>query len=171
MKHLVFFLAMLIGLLMLISGCKKQYRCEHGYYCLPVNISFVGFLPEDLDTLVLKTYTQENGALRLIATDTSYHMPVWLSDTAYRDIDSNNHCYGFYSFSELSTSYTILLPGTGDSFIVSDIQPQKNAVWEQDNPCSAHGTFISPFRCTVTGTHTDIYQPGTNNYFIGLMKP
>src|SRR5690606_54071 len=144
--------------------------CEHGYYHLPVHISFLGFSPQDLDTLILKTYLSENGQPELLSIDTAYPNPVWRNDTAYQNIDSNNHYYGFYSFSSINTFYTILLPGTTDSFWVSDILPQNNAVWEQDRPCNVKGTFISPFRIKITGAHTDIYQAGTNNHFIALQK-
>lgn len=161
---------MLIGWLLLISGCKKKYQCGHGYYHLPINISFVGFLPEDLDTMILKTYASENGLPVLVSTDTTYPIPFWHNDTAYQNIDSNNYCYGFYSFSSVGASYTILLPGTTDSFVVSDIQKQQDAAWEQDEPCNIKGIFLSPFRIKITGAQTDRYQASTNNYFIGLMK-
>lgn len=171
-------IAVLIILTSLI-GCKKEYTCEYGFYSLPINFSFIGFSANELDTIVIQKYLNNNGTKgSWIATDSIIQTAVMQGDTAYSKLQflgQNIVDYtGFYSYPDGENDIFVELQvtSTEQKFALFNFKATENNIFTQNEPCTPQGgrTFLSVYSVDITGEHSRLYQPITNRNFIGLKK-
>lgn len=144
------------GLLMVIcflaSSCQKELnKCPSPtvWYIRPVGVAFVGFTPNELDTLYVSHYQSGTDMIQLIGTDTiispdsnmiSYH------DTVIYWNKSTTNYSGFWHLKS-GIDDIVYIPSTGTTFnITGTISDSKQSYYYQKEPCFTVGSEIYPFR-------------------------
>jgi len=140
----------LISLLVLTSCKKKNINCTAQTYNAPGNIGFTGFNKNDLDILIISSYTANDSFTNLISTDTviSPHVAE-LSGNLFADS-------AMAPFANINTGadLEIFLPSVGRTFHVHAVYSSNTTVsWiGADGECGTVGAFVvGPTELIVDG--------------------
>ncbi|MBS1614663.1 MAG: hypothetical protein JST06_00935 [Bacteroidetes bacterium] len=128
--------------LLCCSACHKTRECSMPYVKIPGQISFVGFQPDDLDTLYISSFRSGSGFSQFIKRDTLLPGNIILQhDTAF--------CNGGYPFFQIDNhaDLEVFLPSISRIFRISAPGYHGDSIltWtSQYDACSTRGTPLWP---------------------------
>lgn len=161
------------------SSCRKDLnKCPYPPvdYVRPVGIAFVGFTPNELDTLYVSHYQGGTDMIQLIGTDTIIALDsnmIYSNDTL---IYRNQNNYDGFWLLKSNVDDIVFIPATETTFdITGTISDSKQSYYYQREPCFTVGSEIYPFRnIHINGTPVtaDVTQRFNHkiNAFIYLKK-
>lgn len=178
MKNKIWVIIVLFFLSFSPSCKKKTYNCSYPvYYIRPVDIAFVGFTENELDTVLIAHYKEGVNFSEFLGRDTLVsqltNMLVY-DDTIYRNDTSTSYS----GFGKLAAGVddSVIVPSTGSVFTItgtsSDIVP---TTYTSEAPCLDGRSSVLPFNnIHINGMpHTaEVTQRVNNelNAFIYLKK-
>lgn len=112
---------MLIAGILLLGACKQdQLTCVRHFTLLPCSVAFVGFQPEELDTIICARYKANTSFIQLLGTDTLLYDTLSMQhDTAYTA--RINFTYsGFFNLGQ-GTDYQLRFPGNPKVYSITGI--------------------------------------------------
>lgn len=148
MKNKIWILIILFSLFS--SSCNKEYTCSRGIdYDQPVGVAFVGYAPEELDTIIVAHYKGETNLSQLMGTDTlispDSNMLSFHDTLIYWD-KNPNHYSGFWQV-QAGVDNRAILPSTKDTFTITGaISEMSSYSWHSKSECSMAGAERLPIR-------------------------
>jgi hypothetical protein len=135
------------ALVLFTSSCKKTYTCyTHTDYLRPVGTAFVGFSPDELDTIFVAHYRGGTHFSELLGRDTiisSIDSMLLYHDTVY--IHQDTLYYPGFWLLRADVDDSVLFPETGRSFTVTGTHTGgKSFPYSSDIRCSVVGDEVLP---------------------------
>lgn len=137
------YLSILLGIVLFsTASCRKERStCYYPIYYLPFGFAFDGFTPEEVDTLILKTYEQGSGFSNVLHTDTIYTTNhTFTNGIIYRDPETDSLNTGSETgFGAVSheSDYILEIPALQSEIKIKDITHGPTShTFEVDGRCS-----------------------------------
>lgn len=156
-------------LIFTITSCQKETStCYYHIRYYSFGFAFIGFTPEEVDTLILKTYEPGTGFSNLLHTDTIYTVHQALEDgIIYRDAEADSAHDGSGSgFGKISigSDYILEIPALQSLIKIKEItQGPVKHTFQVDGRCSAGSgqTRYSTFEARFESSYNIIAKKGS----------
>lgn len=150
MKNKIRIFFILFSLFFFQSCNKREYTCSRGIdYDQPVGVAFVGYTPDELDTIIVAHYKGETNLTQLMGTDTlispDSNMLAFHDTLIFWDKNPNRYS-GFWQV-QAGVDDRAILPSTKDTFTITGaISDMSSYSWRSKSECSMAGAERLPIR-------------------------